>query len=187
MSTIEACADLYTHANGWVILIVVVSAAFLSLRGRQRQLKTLTDDQVDSLLDSFENKLFSQERKSISLTKKWAEEFSEDAGVYAVFEDDEIVYVGETGKLTGRFADLLDTRNHALRRNVGKQRFHSAPGYKDASVRDKFPTHIETLVENRIKNNMKVSVLTLKLGRLELEEWLIEKHDPRYNLKRKRK
>ena len=34
-------------------------------------------------------------------------------GVYCIWEADKLVYVGETGKLSGRMRDLRDTRNHA--------------------------------------------------------------------------
>ena len=57
------------------------------------------------------------------LSSKWVKSFPNKPGVYVAFEGSKIVYVGETGNIRGRMKDLLDTRHHNLRRNIGRLKF----------------------------------------------------------------
>ena len=76
---------------------------------------------VKQTLDSIEQELLARRsRRKIRLSREWASEFPDESGVYAAFENGDLVYIGETGKLSGRMTDLLDTRHHSLRRNIGK-------------------------------------------------------------------
>jgi hypothetical protein len=50
-----------------------------------------------------------------------------------LFEDGKLVYVGESGSLSGRVMDMLDSRNHTVRRALGELRFKDMPGYKKAT------------------------------------------------------
>lgn len=59
-------------------------------------------------------------------------------------------------------------------------------GYKNADSNKKFPEHIEKKVDDWLKEKIKVSVLSTKLGRKELEENLVKKYDSKYNKKGQR-
>jgi len=83
--------------------------------------------------------------------------------------------------------DLRDTRHHALRRNIGKFNFSNERGYNDANSKKKFPEKIERLVDNWLKERIKISALPMKIGRKEFEEWLFEKEELKYNKKGRRK
>lgn len=135
----------------------------------------------------FEEQLFDpKNQKPIELTRKWAAEMTREAGVYAIFEGSEIRYVGESGSLRARMNDLLSTLNHVVRRNIGAHKYSDHPKYQKATTRKKFDPEIEALVEAFLQTEHKIAFLEIKLGRKELEEWLIRFHKPMYNKKGQR-
>jgi len=123
--------------------------------------------------------------KPVLLTREWANSQPKESGVYMLFEDGVPVYVGESGSISGRIADMLDSRHHTVRRSLGEERFSQIEGYKKASSKSKHPDHIEALI---IKTMMdfNLSVLPIKIGRKEFEEYIFEMHNPKLNRKLKR-
>jgi len=83
--------------------------------------------------------------------------------------------------------DLFDTRNHSLRRAIGNKRFSNKEGYKAGTVSKKFPIRFEEELNRIFEDNFEVAVITVKVGRKELEERLIKKLKPVYNYREKRK
>ena len=72
-------------------------------------------------MERIEKHLFNSDNwKEMELTRKWAKSFSGDSGVYMLFEDEQLVYVGESGSLSGRVMDMLNSRHHTVRRALGK-------------------------------------------------------------------
>lgn len=148
----------------------------------------LTPEQIQSHLAEMEDYLMNfDNQRPVKLSRAWANTLPADAGVYAAFEGTKLVYVGESGNIRERMKDLLDTRHHALRRNIGKLNFFSADGYASANSYLKFPPHIEEKVESWITEKIKIAALPTDLGRIELEEKIIEKFCPKYNIKERRK
>jgi hypothetical protein len=78
--------------------------------------------------------------------------------------------------------DLLDTKLHLLRRNVGKTKFCNEIGYKEADTFHKFPDEIESELNYLIEDNFELSFSIVKIGRKELEEKILEKYAPFYNV-----
>jgi len=113
-------------------------------------------------------------------------EFPRNPGVYCVFEDGDLIYVGETGDLNERMRDLLDTRSHTLRRSLGKAKFGDHPAYQPASPSVKFPQEIESLLTQFMLEHLKVKAAPVILGRKEIEEKLIEDKKPKYNTRERR-
>ncbi|MBK7439963.1 MAG: GIY-YIG nuclease family protein [Bacteroidetes bacterium] len=130
----------------------------------------------------------SSNKKKALLTWEWTKLFPDEAGTYLVFENDKLKYVGETGNIKGRIADLLNTKNHTLRRTLGETYFSNVKGYAMASSQKSFVPDIELQLNNFIKMNLTISWQTLEIGRKEFEEWVIEKHtDTVFYNKRKKK
>jgi len=139
-------------------------------------------------LDQLEKKLIEENKPvHVELTREWSKQFPIGAGVYVVREDNLVCYVGETGSLRARMGDLLETRNHVIRRNIAKTNFSSHQLYEKASSTKTLHPEIELILENHICSRLTVSCAEINLGRKELEEFLFDKYKPKYNTKGKRK
>lgn len=130
------------------------------------------------------NKCQSQK---IELTRAWASDFPSQPGVYIFRDKKKIIYVGETGNLRGRMKDMIDTRNHVLRRNIGNRLYCKIKGFEPATAKKKFIAVIEDMLNTHIKKNLTVCYMTTELGRKELEEKIQKECLPEYNQKGLRK
>jgi hypothetical protein len=132
---------------------------------------TLTADQINAYLRGLQQELLRPESfKSIVLSGSWARQAPNEAGVYVLAENNQIIYVGETGNLRGRMKDLLDSRNHVVRRTIGTAFYADHLAFRKATPSLKFPDEIEALVNDHICGRLRVSYMTVNLGRKELEE-----------------
>lgn len=130
--------------------------------------------------------LVNAKKSNAELSKEWAKKFPNEPGVYVFFEKSELVYVGETKSIRERMKDMLHTQHHSLRRKVGALNFSDHKGYQKATSMKKFIPAIEKRVESWFINKMKLSFLPTRLGRIELEELIIKKFNPKYNSVSKR-
>lgn len=130
-------------------------------------------DEAQYLQDLKIRLLKAENWRKVIFSKDWVSKVPNEAGVYVFRHSNEIVYVGETGNLQGRMNDLFDSRHHTVRRTIGQKYYSSHDGYIQATIKNKFPEHIEILVNDYITSNLLVAFLTVSLGRKELEE-LIE-------------
>ena len=119
-------------------------------------------------------------------SRDWANQFPSKAGVYSVFDLKKLIYVGESGSLKGRMRDLLDTRNHTLRRRLGSELFNTRHDYFPASTKDKFPETIENLLNKYMSKKLSVLAISVVLGRKEIEEALVASKKPKFNSKLQR-
>jgi hypothetical protein len=135
-------------------------------------------------LKSLQEELLEKSKKhDIELTNQWVKSFPDEPGVYAIFENDTLLWVGETGNIHKRMNDLRKTVNHSFRRIFGNKRYGEV-----ATSKKKFSDEVEKKINDYFRENLKVSFLVVSLGRLELEEHIIEKYRDTgiYNIKRKR-
>lgn len=145
---------------------------------------------IESYFKAISKELHTKEkRKKVVLTREWAKQFDKLRGVYFIFEMDELKYVGETGSLKGRMSDLLNTRNHTLRRSIGERMFLKEKGYQKANSKQSYIPPIEKKLNDYIEANLSVSCLPLEIGRKEFEEWVIESNPNIlfYNKRKKRR
>ena len=106
----------------------------------------------------------------IEFTKEWILKIPSKPGVYVISEKDKIIYVGESGNLQGRMKDLFDTRHHSVRRTLGRNLFISKTDFLDCSIKLKFPTSIEILLNKYVMKNLLIAYQVVEFGRKELEE-----------------
>jgi hypothetical protein len=145
-------------------------------------------EQLEIYLENMKNSLMKPENwKDVILSGDLSTEYPSEQGVIAAFESGNLVYIGETGNIRGWVKDLRSSFNNTLRRNLGDYNFQTVVGYKKASDREKFPSHIENKVDSWLTEKIKISILATDLGRKELKERLIEELNPKYNKKGKRK
>lgn len=143
---------------------------------------------INKYLEAQRNKLLQESSwQQIILTRQWAKQAPNEAGVYVIKEGDNLIYVGETGNLRGRMGDLLDSRNHCVRRTLGERLFNARNGFYKATASLKFPPDIETLLNTHISNNLYIAYLTVPLGRKELEEFIDKELDIRFKLNKRGK
>jgi len=121
----------------------------------------------------------------MQLTRAWAKSQPKAAGVYMLFENEKPIYVGESGSLSGRITDMLDSRHHTVRRALGEKRFYHIEGFRKATSSIKHPAHIELMVHEML-SSFSLSVLPIQIGRKEFEEYIFSKYQPELNRKSKR-
>ena len=142
----------------------------------------LGEDIIHNYLSTFCSYLSdSTHAQPIQLNIQWVNSFPKRPGVYAVFNSNTVIYVGETGNLRARMKNMLDSRQHVLRRNVGKQLFHNHPNYEQATTSVTFPDVLENMLNDHMESTFSVCAVTVELGRKEIEEELIHRHQPIYN------
>ena len=128
-----------------------------------------------------------QNARRVTLSREWTKQAPDAPGVYSVFRNGSvIIYVGETGNLRGRMSDMLDSRRHVLRRSLGRSLFSKRRGFVAATAKDKFPQRFEDLLNHYIQRRLRICMAPVVLGRKELEERLIDLHDPKFNKKKRR-
>jgi hypothetical protein len=145
---------------------------------------------IENYLNQQKNELMKPDNwRPIILTRLWAVQAPNEAGVYVLKEGDNLIYVGETGNLRGRMDDLLDSRNHCIRRTLGERLYSDHIDFQKATASLKFPPEIETLLNTHISDNLSIAYLAVPLGRKELEELINRELDVRFrhNKRGKRK
>ena len=149
---------------------------------------SITEAAAEDIMDTVLTSLADETKAiPITLSRDWAyQKVPDGPGVYVVFEGKAIVYVGESGSLQKRMIDLLDSRHHQLRRNIGRAIYSRHKAFVDASSKAKFPPAIELLLNSYIQRNLRVAHYPVFLGRREIEEKLFEKEHPIYNIKGRR-
>jgi hypothetical protein len=113
---------------------------------------------IQDKLAKFEEKITSEIRH-VPMNPKWKDDFSEEGGVYVIWENDVPVYVGETSGIKSRMGDLSRPVNHPFPKKVAE--IHSLT---DQSLE---------VLRNEISNRYRLSYLVLAFGRAEIEEYLI--------------
>lgn len=112
-------------------------------------------------------------------------------GVYGVWDQaNKLVYVGESTNISDRYiTHSKKTRFSALRRNIAttifgyKLKSKTDLGIKSKDKKKAFLTEEEELSVNKYLANCYVVFQEVSFGRLELEEYLIEKYKPLLNKK----
>jgi len=128
-------------------------------------------------LEKLEKELMNAER--VSYAERLT--FPSKPGVYLAFEDDELVYVGETANINDRMRDMSRTYNHTFRIHIGKK----VTG-KKVPDSGKYEPDEEKKITDYFNKHITLSCLVVELGRRELEEVIIRKRATLYNRVSKR-
>lgn len=145
-----------------------------------------TQHGITEALHFLHDRLQDQPLVQIQFTKDWARFAPITAGVYAIYEGENIIYVGESGSLRGRMRDLRRTMNHTFRRSLGRSLYTDHPEFAPATSKRKFSATIESSLSAYMESGIRIRVLTVLFGRAEFEEFLISKYNPKLNKKTKR-
>lgn len=131
----------------------------------------------------FENILFKTNRIKIERNLTWRRKHLKNVpGIYAIFDNNNLVYIGETGDILKRMADITRTVNHTFRKQIGANKFNGIKSSK------KFDADIEELIDKYFDTNLYLTFIEVNYGRLELEIYLVDKYqDQILNSVKKRK
>jgi hypothetical protein len=114
---------------------------------------------IRDLLAQGESELRAAPRRKLLEEARWADDVPAEAGVYAVWEVDTPVYVGESSSLKARMSDIGRPINHTFARKTCKALLIPETSIQElvAAVREKYL----------------LSFIAIPFGRAEVEEYLI--------------
>ncbi|WP_298247334.1 GIY-YIG nuclease family protein [uncultured Christiangramia sp.] len=130
-----------------------------------------SNKEIAVFVDNFEKDLFSSKRIEFNFDKKWSSNFPSEAGIYAIYDQDNLVYVGETANLKERMKEVKRTYNHSFRKKLGK---FLVEGSK--IVKGKFGEKLELRLNDYYLERINFRYKEINFGRLEVESYLIHRH-----------
>ncbi|PCH78089.1 MAG: hypothetical protein COB98_01640 [Flavobacteriaceae bacterium] len=129
----------------------------------------LSENELVQITNEIEKNLLDKaNRLKFTYNTNWKENFPEAAGVYAAFENSELIYIGQTSELRSRMSDIRRTYNHTLRKKIGKREF------KGVLIKNKFSEEIEEKLTQYMVENISFSYQEISFGRLEVESLLVK-------------
>lgn len=146
-------------------------------------IESQNEEEISNFLESAATKL-SNPVNAIPLTRKTS--FPEKPGIYCIFENNILIYAGETSSLQGRMKDIFRTMNHSFRRSLGKHKFAEIPGVMSASSKKNFPPAVELKLTEFMESNLLVKTMPALIGRKEIEERIIDNHTTLFNSRSRR-
>jgi hypothetical protein len=128
----------------------------------------LTEIEIENIIQACDLEIKSMVRIKFSFDKKWTDNFPKQAGIYAIYHHDCLVYIGETANLKERMKEVKRTLNHSFRRKLGKHLNSNA-----VIVNGKFGDKIESNLDFEFDNHISFTYKVVNFGRLEIESALI--------------
>lgn len=143
---------------------------------RENKLLCFFDKQeIESYFQSVKQELEKAEKRPVKLWGKQSP-FPGEPGVYLLFENGKVIYVGETGDLKERMKDITRTKNHSFRRTFGELLFSKREGFHKATSSRNFPEPFEDELDKEIEERIRVAVFPISIGRKEFEDWFTSNH-----------
>lgn len=125
----------------------------------------------NEIVNEIERLLLSNKKIKFSFDKNWSNNFTKSAGLYGVFNKEELLYVGESASIKERMKEIKRTINHSFRKKLGKHLYNNA-----ILTKGKFDLEIEKLLNDFYLTNIYISFIEVEFGRKEIEEELIKKN-----------
>lgn len=122
-------------------------------------------------VDNFEKELIQAEKIKFSFDRNWSSNFPSKAGIYVIFDEDKLVYIGETANLKERMKEVKRTYNHSFRRKLGRFIIEGAKISKG-----KFEETLEIKLNDYYLDRIHFVYKELNFGRLEVESHLIHRN-----------
>lgn len=130
-----------------------------------------TQKEITSFVERFESELFHAEKIKFTFERNWSSNFPSKAGIYAIFDEDKLVYIGETANLKERMKEVKRTYNHSFRRKLGKYLIEDSK-----VVKGKFEETLELKLNDYYMNRIQFTYKELNFGRLEVESYIIHRY-----------
>ena len=130
-----------------------------------------SSQQIQDIIDEVEITLLTMSKVRFDFDRRWSSNFPAKAGIYAIFDNDILIYIGETANIKERMKEVKRTYNHSFRRKLGR---HLNEGATIAN--GKFDIEIELALNDYFKSQISFSFKKLNFGRLEVESHLIHRY-----------
>lgn len=127
--------------------------------------------EIASFVNNFEKELLDAEKIKFSFDRNWSSTFPSKAGIYAIFDKDTLVYVGETANLKERMKEVKRTYNHSFRKKLGRHIQENAK-----ITKGKFEESLELKLNEYYLRRITFTYKELNFGRLEVESYLIQRN-----------
>lgn len=127
--------------------------------------------QIFAFVNQFESELLESNRIAFNFDRNWSSNFPSKAGIYAIFDKDKLVYIGETANLKERMKEVKRTYNHSFRRKLGRFLVEGAN-----ITKGKFEETLELRMNDYYIDRVQFAYKELNFGRLEVESYLIHRH-----------
>jgi len=126
----------------------------------------------ETLVVEAEKRLLNGTKIKFTFDKNWSNNFTTSAGVYAIFSNETLLYIGESASVKERMKEIKRTINHSFRRKLGKHL------YGDAAIlyKGKYSLDIENALNEYYLQHIYVSFVEIEFGRIEIEEELIKRN-----------
>lgn len=125
-------------------------------------------------IENFEKELIQSKKIKFLFDRNWSSNFPSKAGIYAIFDKEKLVYVGETANLKERMKEVKRTYNHSFRKKLGRYI------QKNAEItKGKFEEVLELKLNAYYLENISFTYKELNFGRLETESYLIQRNHPK--------
>jgi hypothetical protein len=124
-----------------------------------------------SFVDDFEKELFQADKTKFSFDRNWSSNFPNKAGIYAIFDNEKLVYVGETANIKERMKEVKRTYNHSFRKKLGRFLIEDA-----IITKGKFEEILELRLNVYYLERISFAYKELNFGRLEVESHLIQRN-----------
>ena len=131
----------------------------------------LEDKELYKIYIDADSKLVNAPKIKFERNLIWRKKYLQNIpAIYALYENENLVYIGETGDLLKRMSDVTRTVNHSFRKEIGAKKFEGLKSSK------KFDDITENKLDNYFDESLFISFIEVDFGRLEIETYLVDKY-----------
>ncbi|MBX9886543.1 MAG: hypothetical protein K2Y30_01250 [Flavobacteriaceae bacterium] len=125
-----------------------------------------TENEINNYYEEVKEQLLSNEKYKFDKINNWCNSLNTASGVYAIFIDADLKYIGETGNFKARMREVHRTYNHSFRKKLGYQ-------LNGTIIKNTFDHAVEEELNVIFNNNVSVAFVPIPFGRLEIETKLV--------------
>lgn len=141
----------------------------------------LTKEEFDNEFQKVKLQLLSNQKHKFNLIEKWCDSLDSLPGIYGIFIDNKLKYIGETANFKARMRELHRTYNHSFRKKLGRS-------LNALLIKNTYHPDVERELDIIFEKSVSVAFVHINYGRLEIETKLVsEFQDELFNSTKKRK
>lgn len=126
----------------------------------------LSEQDFDKQVQTARLQLLSNQKYKFNKLEKWCNSLEVLPGIYGIFIEDELKYIGETANFKARMQELHRTYNHSFRKKLGQS-------LNAMLIKNTYHPDIEKQLDDIFEKSVSVSFVHVNYGRLEIETELV--------------